>query len=254
MRFFAKTMWTLAAVVGILALNAAIWVPYSARNACADRTGSVGPTWRNEEGARTLVDRAVPHYQLGERHRILVRASAGQALEAMLHLTDAEGPLVRLFSLLRRPAAAPNERLFESLRKTSALVLHERNREWVFATVAERTPLPRLTSARAFRSYRLEPGEAKVAVSVRADPAPHGTWLSTETRLFFSDPRACRAFARYWGVIYPGSALTRLDLLGAAKRRAERRPQLKDSADAALLRYAATALFFSANNPFRRAP
>ncbi|HEU4746901.1 MAG TPA: hypothetical protein VFS56_00260 [Gemmatimonadaceae bacterium] len=47
-----------------------------------------------------------------------------------------------------------------------------------------------------------------------------GSVVSTETRVFGSSPEAQRAFARYWRVIYPGSALIRRMWLRAIKRRA----------------------------------
>ena len=45
--------------------------------------------------------------------------------------------------------------------------------------------------------------------------------LTTETRVFATDPSARRRFAVYWRVIYPGSALIRRSWLDAIKRRAE---------------------------------
>ena len=47
-----------------------------------------------------------------------------------------------------------------------------------------------------------------------------GSLLTTETRVFAADPASRRRFARYWSVIYPGSALIRREWLRAvAKRR-----------------------------------
>jgi hypothetical protein len=46
--------------------------------------------------------------------------------------------------------------------------------------------------------------------------------LATETRVHATTPGARRAFAPYWRVIYPGSALIRRMWLRAIRRRAER--------------------------------
>lgn len=220
MKPVVKILQVMLGVFLSLALTSGIWVAYSARNACATRTGAVGPTWQKRDLARSLVDDVVPEYQIGERHRIFVRAAAPRTLAAAAHLTEAEQPLTRFLGLLRR-SPAPPETLFEGLRRTSSLVLRRPGREWVFATIAESRVRRRFDSVRAFRAYTLAPGESKVAVSLRAVPRPNGAWLSTETRLYFASPESCLDFAHYWSVIYPGSALTRLELLRAIKLRAE---------------------------------
>jgi len=51
--------------------------------------------------------------------------------------------------------------------------------------------------------------------------APNICRVTTETRVYATDPASVRKFARYWRVIYPGSALIRRMWLGAIKRRAE---------------------------------
>ena len=45
--------------------------------------------------------------------------------------------------------------------------------------------------------------------------------LTTETRVFAVDAQATRAFAAYWRMIYPGSALIRIMWLRAIRLRAE---------------------------------
>jgi hypothetical protein len=50
--------------------------------------------------------------------------------------------------------------------------------------------------------------------------AAAGSVLSTETRVFATDPAGRRRFARYWRVIYPGSAIIRRMWLRAIARRA----------------------------------
>ena len=49
---------------------------------------------------------------------------------------------------------------------------------------------------------------------------PDGSLVSTETRVFATSDDARRQFARYWRVIYPGSAIIRRMWLRAIARRA----------------------------------
>jgi hypothetical protein len=53
------------------------------------------------------------------------------------------------------------------------------------------------------------------------DAGGGATRLVTQTRVAASDERAERLFARYWRIIYPGSALIRVMWLRAIKARAE---------------------------------
>ena len=66
------------------------------------------------------------------------------------------------------------------------------------------------------------PGHIRVAFNMRcqAVDARH-TVLSTDTRIQGNDAAANRTFARYWRLIYPGSALIRKVWLSAIARRAE---------------------------------
>jgi hypothetical protein len=66
------------------------------------------------------------------------------------------------------------------------------------------------------------PGFVKATMNFRVEPAEAGLCdLTTETRVFATDPRTARVFAAYWRVIYPGSALIRRMWLRAIKIRAE---------------------------------
>jgi hypothetical protein len=68
---------------------------------------------------------------------------------------------------------------------------------------------------------QLTPGFALAAMNFRVTPiGPDASLVSTETRVFANDPTARRRFARYWLLIYPGSAFIRRMWLRAVKRRA----------------------------------
>ena len=53
------------------------------------------------------------------------------------------------------------------------------------------------------------PGYSVATMNFRLLPDGAGTLISTETRVFSNGSAARRRFARYWRVIYPGSALIR---------------------------------------------
>jgi hypothetical protein len=53
-----------------------------------------------------------------------------------------------------------------------------------------------------------------------APDGPDGSLVSTETRVFANSAGAKRRFARYWRLIYPGSALIRRMWLRAVEKRA----------------------------------
>jgi hypothetical protein len=67
-----------------------------------------------------------------------------------------------------------------------------------------------------------EPGFALAAMNFRLEDAgPGETMVTTETRVYATDTTPRGVFARYWRVIYPGSALIRRMWLRAVKNRAE---------------------------------
>ena len=53
------------------------------------------------------------------------------------------------------------------------------------------------------------------------DAGPGVCLVTTETRVYATDPSAAGTFARYWRLIYPGRALIRRMWLRAIKQRAE---------------------------------
>ena len=66
------------------------------------------------------------------------------------------------------------------------------------------------------------PNHERLAMSIRAIPGDHGTWLALEHRTQPTDAAARRRFARYWRAIRPGGAFVTRQLLKAVARRAER--------------------------------
>jgi hypothetical protein len=67
-----------------------------------------------------------------------------------------------------------------------------------------------------------DPGFALAAMNFRVEAdGPAASIVTTETRVYATDASSRRRFARYWRVIYPGSALIRHMWLRAIARRAE---------------------------------
>jgi hypothetical protein len=65
-------------------------------------------------------------------------------------------------------------------------------------------------------------GFAVAAMNFRIHPHPRGgSLVTTDTRVFATDPVTRRKFARYWSLIYPGSALIRREWLKAIAKGAE---------------------------------
>lgn len=184
-------------------------------------------------GPRMAIDEVVPRYQFGEAHEIRVAASPGRALEAARAVTAREIRFFLLLTWLRSPRwpgrgqasilhpDADEPLLDVALRTSFVLLREEPGREIVFGTVVccgRRAP-PR--TAEEFAA--LEGSVARAVMNFHVEAAADGTSrLVTQTRVATSDARAERSFARYWRIIYPGSALIRTMWLRAIKARAER--------------------------------
>ncbi len=83
-------------------------------------------------------------------------------------------------------------------------------------------PAPAIDGPDAYLRFA-KPGYAKMALNFHLQPlgASGAMLVSTETRIHLTDARARRRFGRYWLLIGPFSALLRLTMLRAIKRRAE---------------------------------
>jgi hypothetical protein len=182
--------------------------------------------------ARTELDRFVPVYHFQEFHSIRINAPQGRVYAALKNLRADEIFLFRSLTWMRRFGRAGPESILnapntvpilEVAIRTGFLLLVERPREELVigtvvlrpsGAVAPRTPAEFLTVT--------QPGFALAAMNFRLeDVAGSATTLGTETRVYATDAVAARRFARYWRIIYPGSALIRLMWLRAVKQRAE---------------------------------
>ena len=178
------------------------------------------------------LDEFLPDYDVNEVHSTRVAASPDAVMAAVRSLTAREVPLLvalmavrSLPSLLRgRGRRRPSGTIVEGFLKGGFVALAERPHELVVGAVGRfwlMSAEVRRVSAAEFAAFN-EPGYAKAAFNMHAEPAPGGTLLTTETRIKATDAEARSSFRRYWRVIYPGSAAIRLAWLRAIRRRAER--------------------------------
>ena len=189
------------------------------------------------ESPRTQLDRFAPVYQFHEVHTIQVNASPEQVFQAIKEVRASEIALFRALTWIRRggrdlPPGVLNpgtdEPLLSIVRRTGFLLLAEEpNHEIVVGTAVIVTPGWQPKEKPTPEDYRRlrAPGFALATMNflVEADAAGQ-TRVTTETRVYATDAATSRRFARYWRVIYPGSALIRRMWLRAIRLRAESLP------------------------------
>jgi hypothetical protein len=192
------------------------------------------PAREREVGVpRTTLDTFSPKYQFSERHRRRICAPPERIYEAIKSVPAEEIALFHTLTWIRRfgqrgpeslLASPPNTPILEVATRGGFLMLaDEPSQEVVVGAVvvapraARRAGRP---TAKAFRRLAA-PGFASVVMNFRIDEDRVGCPIvTTETRVFATDERTRRSFARYWRVIYPGSAIIRRSWLRAIERRA----------------------------------
>jgi len=196
---------------------------------------------RHVAGLASRLDEILPAFEFSEFHETRVHASPAQVMAAARAVTPEE---IRFFVALmevralparllgklpprsrRPPQATP---LLELFLRGGFVMLGDEGDEIVFGEVgrfwraADTSAGAVIHDADDFQELAT-PGLAKVAASLRVEADGAGwTRLTTETRVAATDAGARRAFAAYWRLIYPGSALLRTAWLAAIKGRAER--------------------------------
>jgi hypothetical protein len=182
----------------------------------------------------TLHDEFAPLFEFDEVHAIEIRSSRERIDAAIRRVTAGEIFLFRALTSLRRGGRAGPESILnapermpilEVATRTSFLTLADApGREIVVGTIVIRPssfPSPENPTP-AWYAGLDEPGLGLATMSFRIDEITPGLCrVTTETRIHTTDAASRRAFARYWRVIYPGSALIRRSWLAAIRRRAE---------------------------------
>ena len=178
----------------------------------------------------TLLDREMPAYDFWEYHECDVAAPAARVRQAIDDVTFEEIRGFRTLMQIRSGFRAVNA-------PTGLRVLKTMTTEGGgFIPLAE-TPQETLIGMGAkpwggggrfahtvedYKTYR-EPGAVKVAFNLQVIDLGGGhSRVTTETRVQGVDAEGTRTMARYWRVIYPGSALIRKMWLYAIRDRAER--------------------------------
>jgi hypothetical protein len=176
----------------------------------------------------TRLDEIVPRYQFVERHQRHIDAMPAHVWQTLLEVKASDIRFFRALTTIRRFGRPGPESILNApegmpildvaLRTTFVRLAEEPMRELVVGTTL-RAP-PGATEPRTPNEYRdVGPGFAVAAMNFYIEPDNQGgSILTTETRVFAADPASRRRFARYWSVIYPGSALIRREWLRAVER------------------------------------
>jgi hypothetical protein len=182
--------------------------------------------------ARTRLDEFLPLYQFSEFHSIRVAAPKERVYRAIKAVRADEVFLFRTLTWIRRfgrsgpegilsaPADAP---LLEvAMRSGFTRLAEESEQELVIGTLVLRPHNAENPSTPAAFKDINEPGFAIAAMNFRLEHAgASATVVTTEIRVYATDPVSRRRFARYWRTIYPGSALIRRMWLRAIRKRGE---------------------------------
>lgn len=186
------------------------------------------------EGEDRLLDRFMPVYDVAERHRCRVDASAEIAFTSACETDLLKPPIVR--AIVRAREVILGSEPDTTMRPRGLLALTQSigwgvlaevpGREVVMGAVTqpwEANVIFRGLPPNEFATFN-EPGYVKIAWTLRADPvSPTESIFLTETRTVTTDPSARARFRRYWSFLSPGVIVIRWMTLRAVKTEAERR-------------------------------
>jgi hypothetical protein len=186
--------------------------------------------WRATK-VETRLDEFVPVWQFSERHTIRIAAPPARVFEAIRNVRANEISLFNMLTWIRRGGRRAPEGILNAGDTIPLLDVATRSgfiyladdppRELVVGTVVVAPPGAHGTLTPQTFKTRLPPGFALAAMNFAVAPdGPDASVVSTETRVFANSTSARRRFARYWRVIYPGSALIRRMWLRAIRKRA----------------------------------
>jgi hypothetical protein len=187
--------------------------------------------------ARGALDQFLPTYQFHEQHTLHVNAPRERVYAAIKSVSAGEIHGFRALTWIRRfgrplpPGilnAPEHQPILEVATSTSFLLLaDEPGRELVLGTAVAAPPgwsPAKRPTPEDFEAARNITGFALGAVNFTVeDDGPNASLVTTETRVYATDPAVQRRFGTYWHVIYPGSAFLRRMWLLAIRRRAELR-------------------------------
>jgi hypothetical protein len=163
----------------------------------------------------TRLDHWLPEWHFNEVHELKIDAPAAVILKAVTELTLREAPLA--FMLLRLTKSKPEKdhRVVGDI--AGEYMLDRTDDEIVFGGIGSSHGEPPLDRPVKEALIGFDtPGYNKLGLNFLVRDGV----LRTETRVFCTDRKARRAFARYWMVIRLGSGAIRVSLLNAIRRRA----------------------------------
>jgi hypothetical protein len=177
------------------------------------------PTIETRAATRsTRLDEVTPVWQFREFHSRRIAAPPAEVYAAMRRVRADDILWFQTLTWIRRGGRevppsilnAGTDRPILDVALSSGFVLlaDDSPREIVIGTVVDAPPgAARIRRAEIIRNP--PPGYSVGTMNFRLVPDGTGTRVSTETRVFSNGRETTRRFARYWRVIYPGSAVIR---------------------------------------------
>jgi len=212
---FNRLIATVVVGCGLLLIVASLYWPVPTYPAVAERE----------------IDTLLPDYSFGEYHEVVVDASPEAVKRAFKTMAVRDIPAIRLLAKIRgiddkkemRYAGKTNERsdtfstpdfnffVIDSTEMVTVMLLN--------ASTA--IPPPPVKTLEQFRTFN-KPGYIKVVINFRFISQRNGqTVVTTDTRNYGMTKEDSRIFARYWRMIYPGSAIIRRLWLDELAKRAK---------------------------------
>jgi hypothetical protein len=200
-----------------------------------------------------LIDAFLPRYAFREHHSVTLPVAPDVAYRAVMEVRSEDIGLMDELFLLRRlpdklrsrltgqrdggplgpaigepPAGWPQPSLLsDAVRGGFVLLGEEPGHEVVLGLVGKLwaffgSPSVPMAQPRDFLAFD-EPGYARTAWNFAVEPldCEASSLVSTETRVWVSDPSSRLRFGLYWLTIYPGSALIRRMMLRAVAERVQ---------------------------------
>jgi hypothetical protein len=179
------------------------------------------------------LDQFMPAWHFRERHTISIAAPPARVFAAIKEVRAKEIAFFNILVWIRRGGRSGPESILNPEASAPLLEVATRSgfiyladdapRELVVGTVVIAPPGIDCAATPQMFNTTLAPGYALAAMNFLVTPdGRNGSLLSTETRVVANSPSARRRFARYWRLIYPGSALIRRMWLRAVRKRATR--------------------------------